>query len=156
MNLYININKIHDKYIFYNDPIDNTILNNGQFIKIQYSNNEVNLNNITTIIEFEDMNIEKTYNKIIYSFCSEKNKEIINKINTLEDNIINKYIKVLNLNDYKVLSIKNQLQQNKLKLYYTKNIHNVCKEKIILKISGLWIHNNEIGIIYKFFSFENN
>ena len=153
MNLYININKIHDKYIFYNDPIDNTILNNGQFIKIQYSNNEVNLNNITTIIEFEDMNIEKTYNKIIYSFCSEKNKEIINKINTLEDNIINKYIRVFNLNDYKVLSIKNQLQQNKLKLYYTKNIHNVCKEKIILKISGLWIHNNEIGIIYKFFFF---
>ena len=80
MNLLIDLNKINEKYIFYNDPIENTILNNGQFIKIHYSNSDFNLNNIITIVDINDINIEKTYNKIIYNFDYEKNKELLIKL----------------------------------------------------------------------------
>ena len=154
MNLLIDLNKINEKYIFYNDPIENTILNNGQFIKIHYSNSDFNLNNIITIVDINDINIEKTYNKIIYTFDYEKNKDIIDKINNLEESILNKYIKVFNLETKKILTIKKQFQTNKLKIYYIKHIKNICKDKLILKISGLWIFNNEIGIIYKFLPCE--
>ena len=101
-----------------------------------------------------DIQIEKTYNKLIYSFDYEKNKDIIDKINNLEESILNKYIKVFNLETKKILTIKKQFQTNKLKIYYIKHIKHICKDKLILKISGLWIFNNEIGIIYKFLPCE--
>lgn len=154
MNIIIDTNKINEKYIFYNDPVENTILKHGEFIKIHYSNSDININNIITIIHLKHAKISKSFNKVLYEFNHEENKQNLDTIYTLEDNILNKYIKQKNLTSRKIHSMYNLLKSNNLKLYFTKPIEYIDSTKIILKISGLWTHDNTIGIIFKCLPYE--
>ena len=42
MNIIIPINNINDKNIYFHDPIKNTVINNGDFIRILYTDKFIN------------------------------------------------------------------------------------------------------------------
>lgn len=116
MNILLDINNIDQKYIFFQEAIKNTVINNSNFIRILYSCKEFTLTNIHI------------------KFNLKKNPELLSKITNLEKNILN----LFNSNSNHYLKLKEQLT----------TINNNNKDTI-LKISGIWENENNIGITSK-------
>ena len=63
MNLVKNLNQYDDSYIIFCDPIKNNVMNDGNFIRILYSTNDLTLNGIYLFITLKDVICDKYYNK---------------------------------------------------------------------------------------------
>ena len=78
-------------------------------------------------------------------FNPEENKEIIQTISHIEEEILNK----INIHNKTIkYNIRNQLKSGFIKIInekYTSSINN-----FILKISGIWETNKEYGLTFKF------
>lgn len=131
MNIALSIKDLSIDDIFFLDPIKNIIINNSKFIRIIYSNNLLTLNGI-------------------YLICNIDNKEKINNhglllyIQSLEDNILNKFSKE-KIKNYK---IREYFNNNFINIDYNKSEEKYSK--YILKISGIWDATNNIGLTFKF------
>ena len=140
--------KYNINHIYYSVPIKNTIIENSEFAKIFFSNEDLYLNGIYLLIKVTDVSIEQYYNKYKCIINSEKNIDIFNFLYKLENKILNKY----NNKKMKKLIIQNQLKQGNIKLFIEESIvHNKYSNiQFLLKISGIWEKGNEIGLTYKF------
>ena len=78
-------------YIYFNDPIQNTIINESRFIRIIYSTPNIIFNGINVLVSFVIDSVDKQYNKNIINYCIEKNEKSIGIINTIEKTILDKY-----------------------------------------------------------------
>tara|TARA_B100000214_G_scaffold349309_1_gene302073 strand:- start:138 stop:602 length:465 start_codon:yes stop_codon:yes gene_type:complete len=151
MNLLLSPNNYNINYIYFNDSIKNTVIDNSNFIKIMFSNDDLYLNGVYLLIELENISLEKYYNKYkcVISENSTINNNIFQFMYKLENELLHKY----NNNKNKKLIITNQLKQNNIKLFIeNKNIKETIYSKLqfCLKISGIWEKNDEIGLTYKF------
>tara|TARA_B100000963_G_C22507322_1_gene616629 strand:+ start:519 stop:881 length:363 start_codon:yes stop_codon:yes gene_type:complete len=90
MNILLDIDNIDEKYIFFQDAIKNTVINNSNFVRILYSSSEFTLTNIHI------------------KFNLRKNPEILYKIINLERNILN----LFNCNCNHSFKLKDQLAIN--------------------------------------------
>ena len=145
MNLVKNIEQYEENNIFFCEPIKNNIMNDGRFIRILYSNNILVLNGIYIYISFNDIVIEKHYNKYKCIFNTTLYKKLISGIKTIEENILTK------------INIQNKIPQ--FKIYEQMNngaIKIFCdslpkqNSSFILKISGVWETPEQYGLTYKF------
>ena len=94
MNIIIDFNHFNIDNIFFYDPIKNNIIDDSNFIRLIYSDNNLTLNGL-----YLQINLDKT-------------QDINNILETIENAILNKY----NVNIEKVNRIKLQL------IYITKYI----------------------------------
>ena len=183
MNLVIPIEKFNIQYIFFENSVKNTIIDDSEFIKIIYSNELVSLNNLYLSFKFNAQHFEENYNKRKYYFSNRhlsliKNivlieKQILQLLNythlepmfTIRDSIEKGYIQCMNNNNNNS-NINNNKNYNNYNNYnnnynYNKNYNNQNKfsdnnsQQIILKISGLWITKTKYGLIYKFIEPNN-
>jgi hypothetical protein len=150
MNIALEINQFDNDCIYFLDPIKNNIINDSNFIRMIYSNENITFNGIYILIHFIDITCEKYYNKYKCSFNKNINSDLLSKIKIMEENILKKY------------NIQNKLPQNKI--YEQLNTGNIkvfndltCKNNIdfVLKISGIWETSNNYGLTYKFTSINN-
>jgi hypothetical protein len=151
MNLITYIDNYKEDYVYFSEPIYNTIINihNSKFIRILYSTKEVILNGIYIYIPLNDVIMEKYYNKYKCIFpINMNNKEIIDKIKLLEYNLLKKYKHLCN-NKIPQYKICEQLRMGYIKIFNNFNSKQNCNN-FLLKISGLWETNNEYGITFKF------
>jgi hypothetical protein len=65
MNIVKRIDQYHDDNVYFCDPIKNNVMNEGNFVRILYSNSLFVLNGISLLIPLHDINIEKYYNKYL-------------------------------------------------------------------------------------------
>ena len=63
MNVIKKLDQYDEKCVFFCEPIKNNIMNDGNFIRILYSNELFVLNGIYLIFSINSMNVEKYYNK---------------------------------------------------------------------------------------------
>ena len=139
MNIAISTKDLNNNYIYFLDPIKNIIINNSKFIRIIYSNNLLSLNGIYLICNIDIKNNFNNHGLLIY-------------INNLEDIILSKYSKQ-KIKNYK---IREYFNNNFIKNYSDKNYNNESNYvKYILKISGIWDSNNNIGITFKFLKVDS-
>ena len=155
MNICENINSFNINYIFYLDPIKNTVIENSNFIRILYSNDILTLNGIYILLDFIDIIRVTHNNRIKYSLNIDTNNKIINFIKNLEKQILDN------------CNIKNKNQSTKLGELlangYIKNINipfyqsenNDLHNQFILKISGIWESEIEYGLTYKILDIIN-
>jgi hypothetical protein len=163
MNLVKELEQYNDQYLYFCEPIKNNIINDGNFIRILYSTNTVTFNGIYLLISFNDVIYEKYYNKYKCIFNVIQNKELIDKIKTIEDVILKKIHTVNKIPQYKIYE---QLKNGYIKIFQNfQNIHNVhnvqgLKNKknhtFILKISGIWETSVNYGLTYKFTKINNS
>ena len=148
MNVILPPDKYNISHIYYSDPIKNTVIENSEFAKILFSNEDLYLNGIYLLIKLTDVSIEKYYNKYKCIINSEKNVDMFKFLYKLEHDILHKY----NNEKMKKLIIQNQLKQGNIKLFIEEsNIRNKYTNiQFLLKISGIWEKGNEIGLTYKF------
>lgn len=140
MNLVLPIKEISISNIFFNESVKNTVVDDSNFIRIIYSNQDFVLNSL--YIKIDIYSNKKSNNPSI------RNTELyiinlVNLIDKLEQDILNKY----SINKQQNNKLKEQLQ------YYIQKLNSNCSENMIsylLKISGIWETNNIIGLTYKF------
>lgn len=145
MNLVKTIEQFDNNSIFFCEPIKNNIMNDGNFIRIIYSNNKLTLNGIFLFISLNNITVDKQFNKMKCFFNVDTYKKLINDIKIIEENILAK------------ISIPNKIPQ--FKLYEQMNNGSIkifCDTipkincSFILKISGVWETGNQFGLTYKF------
>lgn len=146
MNLVKTINQYNDDYLFFCDPIKNNVMNDGNFIRILYSAENISFNGVHLLVEFCDINCEKYYNKYKCNFNIFNHRIIINNLKNIEEKILKKY-KTNKMPSYKIYD---QLKFGYIKLF--SDIGNKTKSFFVLKISGIWETRENYGLTYKFVS----
>lgn len=146
MNIVKKIDQFNKDFVYFCDPIKNNIMTDGVFIRILYSNDIFVMNGIYLMITFQNVSIEKYYNKYRCNFDINFHKEIIDKIKLIEEGILKKRIK--NMNKIPVFKIYEQIRNGNIKVFANSqdSIHN----SFILKISGIWETEINYGVTYKF------
>lgn len=144
MNVIIEKDKFNTNKILFLDPVKNTIMNNGVFYRILYSEEFFSLNSLYFILDLKIKNVDKYFNKFKYYFNYEQNKsEII-----IFENIEQQLLESIKSKKRKVFKIKELLQNTFIKIYNNSNEINY-KNILLLKISGVWETNDEVGITLK-------
>jgi len=140
-----NIDQYNEDNVFFLEPIKNNIMNNGNFIRIIYSNSLFILNGIYIYITINNSSVEKYYNKYKCSFDILQYKELIEKLRIMEEGIIRKINILGKIPQYKIYE---QLKNGNIKVF------SETSEKIgnsfLLKIAGIWETEAEFGLTYKF------
>jgi hypothetical protein len=154
MNIVKTLEQYNTNYVYFLEPIKNNIMNNSSFIRIIYSDSLFMLNGIFLLVNIDNIITEKYYNKIKCTFNITDYTSIIYKIKQIEESILNK---ISITNKTKKYKIYEQLISGCIRIFcdedYNKLINNPVKtnnNKFILKISGFWETDYELGLTYKF------
>jgi hypothetical protein len=144
MNLVKTINQYDNKNLFFCEPIKNNIMNEGNFIRIIYSTPNIVLNGIYLLVDLYDITCEKYYNKYKCCFNVSNNKDIIDNLKIIEEEILKKY----KTNKTPLFKIYEQIKTGYIKIF--SDVGNNQKCSFILKISGIWEIQQNYGLTYKF------
>lgn len=145
MNIIKTIDQFNKDCIYLCDPIKNNIMMDGNFIRILYSNELFTLNGIYLYVYFNNINIEKYYNKYKCNFDINMHSQLINTLKEIEIEILKK----INIaNKICVYKIYDQLRSGNIKVF-SDNINNIYNG-FVLKISGIWETDTSYGVTYKF------
>jgi hypothetical protein len=145
MNLVKTIEQFDNNNIFFCEPIKNNIMNDGNFIRIIYSNNKVTLNGVFLLISLNNITVDKQFNKMKCFFNVDTYKKLINDIKIIEENILSK----INIpNKIPQFKLYEQMNNGSIKFFCDTIPKINCS--FILKISGVWETVNQFGLTYKF------
>ena len=143
------------KHLYFSDPIQNSIIHDSYFIRMNYSDNDVSLTGLIFPVKLSFITVSKSFNKNIITYDLHSNKEVISNICQLEKLILEKYNNYLNSTTNSstlknpVYNLSTQLKSCSIKLF--SDIDKRRQEcNIILKISGIWENIREYGITFKF------
>ena len=130
MNILQNLKQINSDFIFLGDDIKNSIIENGIFTRLIYSDHYMILNCMYILIDPTEFS-----HKVLIETLIELEQTILSKIeiNKKTQYKIKDYLKHLNLSS---------MFEDKLK-------------KCILKISGIWQTDIEYGITFKFLELDS-
>jgi len=147
MNVVIKEEQFKISNIYYTEPIQNIIMDNSQFIKIVHSNQDIMMSGIFLLVELKHITKESYFKKIKITYDTSLNKNILNRIYEIENQLLQKY------NIHKKIQRKiiyDTLNNGVIKLFPNNEndlINN--NNSFILKISGIWENDTEYGLTYK-------
>jgi hypothetical protein len=147
MNLVKTIDQYDNKHLFFCEPIKNNIMNEGNFIRIIYSNSLFVLNGLNILLPLNNIHFEKYYNKYKCSFSLITNKEIVDILRGIEEDIL-KRVNIKNKSPQ--CKIYEQMKNGCIKLFLENNNSLHSSQVFILKISGIWETEYHYGLTYKF------
>lgn len=143
MNIVKNIEQYNEDCVYFCDPIKNNIMNNGNFIRIIYSNSLFTLNGIYIMININYISVDKYYNKYKFIFDYDNHKETIEKIRAIEEGLLKK----VNIhNKTQQLKIYEQIKNGVIKVFSN---NEKISNHFLFKIAGIWETDTEYGLTYK-------
>lgn len=153
MNIIYNIDKYNKNKISFSDSKRN-ILMDGKFTKIVFSESYFSLVGIYLKINFNNTRLNTINNKHILKLDKNLNNDkIIKSLVQIEFDILNYYKILFDTNKKINFLLKNYLLSGNIRIYMNdNNYEGMC---YILKISGVWESEDEIGITYKFLKSNN-
>lgn len=146
MNIVLTEQMFNSNHIYFIEPVVNTVMDNSQFIKIMYSDQNIILNSVYLLLKLKITNIDQYFKKIKYVIDINHDKLILNRIFQIEEEILKKY----NCKKKKKYTISDALSSGNIKIFptlYTEANKKKCM--FILKISGMWENETEYGLTYK-------
>jgi hypothetical protein len=131
--------------IFYQEKVKNTVMDNSNFLRVNYSNELFILNGIFIKFNLKLYAIEKSFNKYKCLFDGKTHADLIAQFSLIEKHLMEKYNSTTKTPIYR---ISEQLNNGFLKIFNEAE----CKETndFILKIYGIWETECEYGLTYKF------
>ena len=131
--------------IFFQEKVKNTVMDNSNFLRVNYSNEIFILNGIFIKFNLKLYAIEKSFNKFKCLFDGKLQNEVISQFSMIEKHMMDKYN---SLTKTPVYRISEQLNNGFLKIFNEAE----CREtnEFILKIYGIWETDCEYGLTYKF------
>ena len=145
MNIAKRIDQYDNNSVILCDPIKNNIMSEGNFIRILYSTQNITLNGIYLVITLNNITCEKYFSKYRCFFNMLSHKDLLNKLQIIEENILGKYQIVDKIPQYKIYE---QIKNGNIKIF--NDIGNKLMSSFILKISGIWETQSNYGLTYKF------
>jgi hypothetical protein len=144
---------VHTENIHFSEPVNNSIMSNSYFIRMIYSDADTSLFGLMIPMYFNGITIVKSFNKSVIMYDLHSHRDMISKICNLEISILERYSRLLNsfykCNKSSVYNLTTQLRSCSIKLF--DDIDKKMDEcNIVLKISGIWENEKEIGITFKF------
>ena len=161
MNIILKLNQFAIENVQYMKTRKNIIMENSLFIKLLYSDENFVMNSI--YIEFPVKIKEINRNYLFYNFI--ERDEYIQQLLKIERDIID-YYKIINqCTKTPVYSFKAQMEKGNMKYNYvfptsssyttggngntSAHVSPIIRERIVLKISGIWENSDTLGINYK-------
>ena len=144
---------IHSEYIHFSEPVQNAVMNDSYFIRIVYSDDDVSLAGLMIPMYFNAITILKSFNKSVIMYDLHSHRDMISKVCDLEFSILERYNRFLKM--YKnhdkcpVYNLTTQLRSCNVKLFDDID-KNLDECNVVLKVSGIWENDKEIGITFKF------
>ena len=126
MNILQNLKHINNDFIFFGDPIKNSIIENGTFTRLIYSDHFMTLNGIYIWFDLTELSQREMIETLV-----ELEKTMLFKIDIVHKNA-----------QYKI--------RDYLKHLSSRSVEEFKLNKYVLKISGIWETNIEYGITFKF------
>jgi len=151
MNIVKRIDQYNKNYVYFCEPIKNNVMNDGNFIRIIYSNPIFLMNGINLLVTLYDINVEKYYNKYKCTFNTISHKDIIDNLRNIEEDLLKKCNIKNKAPQYK---INEQIKNGNFK-FYLDNSEKLINGNFMLKISGIWETDNQYGLTYKFLKANN-
>ena len=145
MNIVKTIEQYSDDCVYFCDPIKNTIMNDGNFIRILYSTPLFILNGIYLSIIINQLTVERYFNKYKCVFDITTNMDVVHRIKNIEETILSKIKINGKIPQYKIYE---QFRNGNIKVF-ADNIDDVTN-KFLLKIAGIWETDYSYGLTYKF------
>ena len=145
MILIEDIDQFNKNNIFFCESIKNNIITNGNFIRILYSNDKFVLNGIYLHIIFNNIIIEKYFNKYKCVFEMYDHTELIETIRQIEESILKKINIINKTPTYKIYDL---MSTGNIKIF-SENPTKI-NNGFLLKISGIWEDEAHYGVTYKF------
>lgn len=148
MNFIMNKSYYDSNNIYIMDGVTNNVIENGSFHRLIYSNSIMTLNALIFKYTFNNVVLIKNFNKYKFTYPDNiNNSKNINEIKNIESNIINKF----NLKSSKKYCIIDSFSNDNIKLYSEKELDSNYEQlDIYLKLSGIWVNDNEYGLTFKF------
>jgi hypothetical protein len=145
MYVVLDINNFNVNNIFYQEKVKNTVMDNSNFSRINYSNELFILNGIFIKFNLKLNMIEKSFNKYKCLFDIKTHNDIITQFSAIEKYMVDKHVYKTKTPVYRITE---QLNNGFLKIFNEAD----CKENndFILKIYGIWETECEYGLTYKF------
>lgn len=147
MNLVLEYSKFDIHKVHFLDTKRNIIID-GIFTKMVYLDGCVSLNAIYIALPCK-YSIERSMPRcnVVFSSDPKENQDIVD----LEMGILVSYMKHCQIQKRTNTSLATQVASGKTRLY-SENTHECIsgKPEIVLKISGVWETEHEIGVTYKF------
>ena len=129
------------------EAIKNNVMDDSNFIRILYANNNVVMNGIYLYLPISDIITEKYYNKYKCMFNINNYKDIIESIKNIEEMLLTKIVIKNKIAQYKIYD---QLRNGYIKIF-SDNIGKITHNNLfLLKISGIWETDTHYGVTYKF------
>ena len=154
MSLILDADKFTPENIYFVQKVKNNVKQNSYFSRIIYSNELFSLKNIYFSFNLTNTTFKEQYLKTIIYF-NEKDCNL-EKLYKIEREFLDKYIeyKSFNRTCEKLIPnycIYNQCKTNSIKVFKNNN-YNIDNNniQILIKISGIWQTDNNIGITFKF------
>jgi hypothetical protein len=131
--------------IFFQEKVKNTVMDNSNFLRVNYSNELFILNGIFIKFNLKLYAIEKSFNKFKCLFDGKLQNEVISQFSMIEKHMMDKYNSIVKTPVYR---ISEQLNNGFLKIFNEAE----CRDtnEFILKIYGIWETDCEYGLTYKF------
>lgn len=149
MNITYDIEKYNKKKIFFLETKQNMLMD-GKFTKLLFSDSIFTTIGIFLNIQFNSSTIYQINKKCILKFeKNDMNIKTINNLANIERTILQYYKNLNNCNKEANYLLYNTLMNGSIKLY-VKQYSNLSNLKYIIKISGVWENDKEVGITYKF------
>lgn len=138
MNIAYHLNNYKMDNVFLLDTKKNMLMT-GKFTKVLYSNDFLNTVGLYFLIHLEGNYVSNS----LFKIDKIKDLDILYKI---EEDILTFYKKKFDVTKSFNYTLKDTLLNNVLKLYKTSDYG----DRTILKISGIWENDTNIGITFKF------
>jgi hypothetical protein len=145
MYVVLDIDDFNINNIFYQEKVKNTVMDNSNFLRVNYSNELFILNGIFIKFSLKLQTIEKSFNKYKCLFDIRTHHTAITQFSAIEKHMMDKHSSTTKTPIYR---ISEQLNNGFLKIFNEAD----CKEHndFILKIYGIWETDCEYGLTYKF------
>ena len=145
MNIAKKIEQYDNNSVILCDPIKNNIMSEGNFIRILYSSPYITLNGIYIVVTLNNITCEKYFSKYRCFFNILLHKDLLDKLQIIEENILSKYKPEHKIPQYKIYE---QIKNGNIIIFNDVGNKSICS--FILKISGIWETQNNYGLTYKF------
>jgi len=145
MNIIIEKNKFNVNNIIFLDSVKNTVINNGVFYRLLYSDEYFSLNSLYFTLDIKTKSIDRYFNKVKFMFDVKQNEKEIIMFEKIEDCLLKK----VNIpKKAPVYKIKELFRNNVFKLFHN-STEAIYTNRLLLKISGVWETSSEYGVTYK-------
>ena len=157
MSLISDYMTINYNNLYFSTPIKNNIKENSLFYKLLYSDECIVLKNLYFKLIVKPVKIHLESSRAVISM--DRPTQLQENIYDIEKSILHQFNSYINASGDKrytpCYSITDQVSSGSIRIYNITNIYCEKEMNILLKVSGVWVTKNNIGITYKFI-YSNN